>query len=85
MAENVEKQPEIKLRAKKFAFQLDESTLRDNEAILLAYVRFLDDNGLKEEILLPVVLKQTLKAKQFSKKLSLFKGKYSTQKYNGLC
>ncbi|XP_068234170.1 SCAN domain-containing protein 3-like [Palaemon carinicauda] len=36
----------------KFAIQLDESTLRDNEAILLAYVRFNSDEGHKEEMLL---------------------------------
>ncbi|XP_068229569.1 SCAN domain-containing protein 3-like [Palaemon carinicauda] len=36
---------------KQFALQLDESTLRDNEAILLAYVRFNSDEGHKEELL----------------------------------
>ncbi|XP_076322057.1 SCAN domain-containing protein 3-like [Tachypleus tridentatus] len=37
MAEDVEKQLIAHLQVKQFALQLDESTLRDNEAILLAY------------------------------------------------
>ena len=39
MAKDVEKQLIAKLQVKKFKLQLDESTLRDSEAILLAYVR----------------------------------------------
>ena len=50
MAEDVEKQLIAHLQVKKFALQLDESTLRDNEAILLAYVRFYNE-GPKEEML----------------------------------
>ena len=45
MAEDVEKQHIAKLQVRQFALQLDESTLRDNEAILLAYVRYKDDGG----------------------------------------
>ncbi|KAK2708054.1 hypothetical protein QYM36_015671, partial [Artemia franciscana] len=37
---DVEKQLIAHSQEKQFALQLDESTLRDNEAILLAYVRF---------------------------------------------
>ncbi|XP_068220211.1 uncharacterized protein [Palaemon carinicauda] len=37
MAEDVEKQLISHLQVKQFALQLDKSTLRDNEAILLAY------------------------------------------------
>ena len=51
MVEDVEKQLIANLQVKQFALQLDESTLRDNEAILLAYVRFIDDKGLREEML----------------------------------
>ena len=50
MAEDVEKQLIAHLQVKQFALQLDESTLRDNEAILLAYVRFYNE-GPKEEVL----------------------------------
>ncbi|XP_076348271.1 SCAN domain-containing protein 3-like [Tachypleus tridentatus] len=51
MAEDVEKQLIAHLQVKQFALQLDESTLRDNEAILLAYVRFNNDERPKEEML----------------------------------
>ncbi|XP_068245481.1 SCAN domain-containing protein 3-like [Palaemon carinicauda] len=51
MAEDVEKQLISHLQVKQFALQLDESTLRDNEAILLAYVGFNSDEGHKEEML----------------------------------
>ncbi|KAK2710451.1 hypothetical protein QYM36_011844 [Artemia franciscana] len=50
MAEDVEKQLIAHLQVKQFALQLDESTLRDNEVILLAYVRF-NNEGPKEEML----------------------------------
>ena len=39
-AEDVEKQLIAHLQVKQFALQLDGSTLRDNKALLLAYVRF---------------------------------------------
>ncbi|XP_068238496.1 SCAN domain-containing protein 3-like [Palaemon carinicauda] len=51
MAEDVEKQLISHLQVKQFTLQLDESTLRDNEAILLPYIRFNSDEGHKEEIL----------------------------------
>ncbi|XP_076359030.1 SCAN domain-containing protein 3-like [Tachypleus tridentatus] len=51
MADDVEKQLIAHLQVKQFALQLDESTLRDNEAILLAYITFNNDEGPKEEML----------------------------------
>ena len=39
------------MQVKQFALQLDEVTLRDNDAILLAYVRYKDDERPREEIL----------------------------------
>ena len=51
MAEDVEKQLIAKLQVKQFAFQLDEATLRDNEAIVLVYVRYKDDEGPRKEML----------------------------------
>ncbi|XP_068225571.1 SCAN domain-containing protein 3-like [Palaemon carinicauda] len=51
MAEDLEKQLISHLQVKQFALQLDESTLRDNEAIVLAYVRFNHDEGHKEAML----------------------------------
>ncbi|XP_076324253.1 uncharacterized protein LOC143232565 [Tachypleus tridentatus] len=50
VAEDIKKQLIAHLQVKQFSFQFDESTLRDNEAILLAYVRFNNDEGPKEEM-----------------------------------
>lgn len=68
MAADVDKQLVTKLRAKEFVFQIDKSTLRDNEAVLLAYVRFLDVILFREEILFARLLKTDTKVKQFSRK-----------------
>lgn len=57
MANNVEEQLIAKLRVNQFALQIDESTLRGNEALLLAYVRFLDKDQLIEEMLFARLLK----------------------------
>ncbi|XP_068206165.1 zinc finger BED domain-containing protein 5-like [Palaemon carinicauda] len=48
MAEDVENLLISHLQVKQFALQLDKSTLRDNEAILLAYVRFNRDGHKKD-------------------------------------
>ncbi|XP_065583562.1 zinc finger MYM-type protein 6-like [Artemia franciscana] len=50
MVEDVEKQLIAPLQEKQFALQLDESNLRDNEALLLAYFRF-NYEGPKEDTL----------------------------------
>ncbi|KFD56631.1 hypothetical protein M514_02307 [Trichuris suis] len=39
------------LRRTEFSLQLDESTLPGNEALLLAYVRFIKDEQLTQEFL----------------------------------
>lgn len=57
MANNVEEQLVAELKIKKFALQLDESTLRGNEALLMAYVRFEGENELVEEMLFARLLK----------------------------
>ena len=49
MASDVEQQLVIKLREKKFTVQLDESTVRNSEALLMAYVRFIDNGEFAEE------------------------------------
>ncbi|KAG8236678.1 hypothetical protein J437_LFUL017069 [Ladona fulva] len=51
MAENVEDILRIILRTTEFALQLDESTLPGNESVLLAYVRFIKDENLSQELL----------------------------------
>ncbi|KFD64282.1 hypothetical protein M514_23566, partial [Trichuris suis] len=39
------------LQSKKFSLQIDETTLQDNDALLMAYVRFWNANTLMEEML----------------------------------
>jgi hypothetical protein len=45
------------LQVKKFILQIDESTLRDNVALLMIQVRFLNGDQLKEEMLFARKLK----------------------------
>ncbi|KAG0442087.1 SCAN domain-containing protein 3 [Dictyocoela muelleri] len=51
MANDVEIELISQLKNVKFALQLDETTLPDNSAILIAYVRYLHENTIKEEML----------------------------------
>ena len=51
MAIDVENQLIEILRVIEFSLQLDESTLHDNEALLLAYVRYTKDGVVFEELL----------------------------------
>ena len=54
---DVESQLVEKLKTSKFSIQLDESTGSDNRAILVAYVRFIDDScKLCEEMLFAKLL-----------------------------
>ena len=74
MVEDVEKQLIAHLQVKQFALQLDESTLRDNEALLLAYVKF-NNEGPKEEMLFARSLTTDTKGKQFLMKMLLISRK----------
>lgn len=87
MADAAGKHLETILCSKKFAFQFDESTLRDNEPILCMYVRFMDENALRAEIIFSKGLKtETKGGTHFKEAVTYFKEySYSTQKYNGLC
>lgn len=51
MADDVEDQLVAKLQVHKFAIQIDETNTRNNEAILMTYVRFLKEDDLHEEML----------------------------------
>ena len=51
MATDVELQLVTKLGKLKFTVQLDETTVRNSEALLLAYVRYIEDGEFREEIL----------------------------------
>lgn len=61
MAENVEDVLCSILRTTDFALQLDESTLPGNESLLLAYVRFIKDERLTQELLFARQLKSDTK------------------------
>ncbi|XP_038637238.1 SCAN domain-containing protein 3-like [Scyliorhinus canicula] len=74
MAEDVEKQLIANLQVKQFALQLDESTLRDNEVILLSYVRFIDYQGPREEMLFARSLRTDTKGETiFNEVVTYFK------------
>jgi len=62
MAKDVENQLAAKLRKKKFTVQLDENTVNGSEAILLAYVRYFEDQQFKEEMLFCESLETTTTA-----------------------
>ena len=51
MAKNVEEQLIETLKSRKFSLQMDESTFRDSEALLLTYVRYIDHEKFQEEML----------------------------------
>ncbi|KAJ8887035.1 hypothetical protein PR048_013250, partial [Dryococelus australis] len=61
MAENVEDTLCSTLKTTECALQLDESTLPGNESLLLAYVRFVKDESLKQEFLFARQLKTDTK------------------------
>ena len=63
MASDVESQLVTKLRVSNFSVQLDESTVRDSEVLLLAYVRYIDDDSFQEEMLFCESLRTTTTAK----------------------
>lgn len=49
MVKDAEKQLIVCFEVKQFIIQLDESTLKDNDAIIFAYLRFMDDNELRKQ------------------------------------
>ena len=65
------------LKSTKFVLQIDESTLRDSEALLLGYVRFLSKNDeIREELLFSESLTADTKASTIFKKVEkVFKDK----------
>jgi len=61
MGADVEEQLCSALRKTEFSFQVDESTVRDNEAMLLTYVRFRKDDQFVEEMLFARLLETDTK------------------------
>lgn len=69
MSDDIETQLVEKLKSRKFSLQLDESTLRDSEAVLLTYVRYIDKSEFAEELLFCKSLETTTTASDIYKKL----------------
>ncbi|KAG0439029.1 SCAN domain-containing protein 3 [Dictyocoela muelleri] len=69
MSEDIEKQLIGKLKTRKFSVQMDESTLRGSEAVLIVYVRYIDKGEFFEEMLFCKSLESTTTAKDIFKKL----------------
>lgn len=62
MSNDVEEQLVDMLRETKFSLALDESTVRDSEALLLSYVRFVRESAFAEEMFFCASLKTTTTA-----------------------
>lgn len=69
MSEDIETQLVEKLKSRKFSVQMDESTLRDSEAVLLTYVRYIDKGEFAEEMLFCKSLESTTTATDIYNKL----------------
>ncbi|GFW85387.1 zinc finger BED domain-containing protein 5 [Trichonephila clavipes] len=59
MGEDIEKKIVEKLKTRKFSVQMDELTLRDSEAVLITYVRYIDKGHFAEEMLVCKRLEST--------------------------
>ncbi|XP_043563391.1 zinc finger MYM-type protein 6-like [Chiloscyllium plagiosum] len=63
MASNVEDKLCSLLISKEVALQIDEITICENQALLLGYVRFIDKNEIREELLFALNLLTDTKGK----------------------
>ncbi|XP_026471713.1 SCAN domain-containing protein 3-like [Ctenocephalides felis] len=72
MAENIEELLCNHLKSCKFSLQLDESTLPNNEALLLTYVRFIKDEEVCQELLFVRNLETDTKGETIFKTLEKF-------------
>ncbi|GFV83731.1 SCAN domain-containing protein 3 [Trichonephila clavipes] len=50
MSDDIETQLVEKLKSRHFSLQMDESTLRDSEVVLLVYARYIDKGEFSEEM-----------------------------------
>ncbi|XP_028968917.1 SCAN domain-containing protein 3-like [Galendromus occidentalis] len=69
MAEDIEQKLVEKLRSRSFSLQMDESTIRQSEALLMSYVRYIDQEDLKEEMLFCRSLETTTTATDIYKQV----------------
>ncbi|XP_076045804.1 zinc finger MYM-type protein 6-like [Oratosquilla oratoria] len=72
MAADVESQLVLKLQVNEFSLQLDETTLPDNSALLMAFARFLDVDGIREELIFALKLTTDTKGESIFKKLEAY-------------
>lgn len=72
MAEDVEKSPCDHLKNSRFSIQIDESTLPGNEALNLAYVRFIMEEDICEELLFAKYLETDTKGESIYRALNEF-------------
>jgi len=70
MGQDVEQQLIEKLKSRKFSLQIDESTIRESESLLLAYVRYVDLEEFQEEMLFCESLETTTCAVDIYSKLN---------------
>ncbi|GFU74207.1 SCAN domain-containing protein 3 [Trichonephila clavipes] len=69
MGEDIEKQLVEKLKTRKFSVQMDESTFRDSEAVLITYVIYIVKGHFIEEILFCKRLESTTTLEDIFNKL----------------
>ncbi|XP_076065258.1 protein FAM200C-like [Oratosquilla oratoria] len=72
MAADVESQLMLKLQVNVFSFQLDETILPDNSALLMAFARFLDVDGIREELIFALKLTTDTKGESIFKKIEAY-------------
>ncbi|GFW51603.1 SCAN domain-containing protein 3 [Trichonephila clavipes] len=72
MGEDIEKQLVEKLKTRKFSVQIDGSTLKDSEAVLITYVRYIDKGHFAEEMLFCKILESTTTSKDIFNKLKIY-------------
>ncbi|KAL4712145.1 hypothetical protein ACJJTC_011006 [Scirpophaga incertulas] len=69
MGQDVENQLIMTLRSKKISIQMDESTNRNGEAVLILYVRYMDKDEFVEEFLFCLKLEGSTTARDIFTKL----------------
>ncbi|XP_076032500.1 zinc finger BED domain-containing protein 5-like [Oratosquilla oratoria] len=72
MAADVESELVLKLQVKEFSLQLDKTTLPDKFALLMAFARFLDVDGIHEELIFALKLTNDTKGESIFKKLEAY-------------
>ena len=70
MGQDVEQQLIDKLKSQRFSLQIDECTERKSEALLLAYVRYIDMEKFQEEMLFCQSLETTTRGENIYNKLN---------------